>query len=68
MEDYYNEHLVNIYNDNNTTTSVPFPTDKFADEIFGGFQNSVFYDYLKIFVIILFIVFCIKIFAIFFEK
>ena len=68
MEDYNNEHLVNIYNESNTNTEVPFPSDTFADEIFGGFKNEVFYDYLKLFVIILFIIFCVKIFAIFFEK
>lgn len=59
---------VNIYNENISITEVPFPTDYLADEIFGGFKNEVFYDYLKLFVCILFIIFCIKIFSIFFEK
>lgn len=69
MEDYLAEHQnVYIYSENISNTDVPFPTDFFADQIFGGFKNEIFYDYLKLFVCILFIVFCIKIFAIFFEK
>ncbi len=66
MEDYKAEHSVNIYSE--TTSDVPFPTDYFADQIFGGFKNEIFYDYLKLFVTIIFIIFCIKIFAILFEK
>ena len=66
MEDYKAEHSVNIYSE--TNEDVPFPTDYFADQIFGGFKNEIFYDYLKLFVTIIFIIFCIKIFAILFEK
>ena len=68
MENYYAENSVDIYGETTTSSEVPFPTDSFADQIFGGFKNEVFYDYLKLFTIILFFVFCIKIFAIFFEK
>lgn len=50
------------------TTEVPFDTDYYADEIFGGFENVIFYDYFKLFVSIIFIVFCIRIFGIFFSK
>ena len=59
---------LNIYNETSSNLDVPFPTDKFADDIFGGFENIVFYDYLKLFTIIIFFIFCYKIFSIFFNK
>ena len=59
---------VDIYDDTMATTEVPFDTNFYADNIFGGFKNSDFYDYFTLFVAILFIVFCIRIFGMFFSK
>ena len=64
--DIYSDELSDISSD--TITSVPFPSDTFVDDIFGGFRNAVFYDYLKLFFIMAFFIFCIKIFGIFFER
>ena len=57
---------VSIYTDDTIEETVTFPTDKFADEYFGGFENSFFYDYLKLFSIIILIVFAIKILSLLF--
>ena len=58
---------VSIYTDDTIEETVTFPTDKFADEYFGGFENSFFYDYLKLFSIIILIVFAIKILSLLFN-
>lgn len=59
---------VSIYTDDTIEETVTFPTDKFADEYFGGFENSFFYDYLKLFSIIILIVFAIKILSLLFNS
>ena len=59
---------VSIYTSDTTEETVTFPTDKFADEYFGGFENSFFYDYLKLFSIIILIVFAIKILSLLFNS
>lgn len=64
MEEEFLTDEVNIY----TGTEVPFDTDYYADEIFGGFENAIFYDYFKLFISIFFVIFCIRIFGIFFSK
>ena len=66
-DEYINENEeVSIYGDGNTETTVTFPTDKFVDDYFGGFTYNFFYDYLKLFCIILLIVFAIKILSLLF--
>lgn len=66
-DEYINENEeVSIYGDCNTETTVTFPTDEFVDEYFGGFTYNFFYDYLKLFCIILLIVFAIKILSLLF--
>ena len=59
---------VSIYTDNTTEETITFPTDKFVDEYFGGFENSFFYDYLKFFSIIILIIFAIKILSLLFNS
>ena len=67
--DWVDEHTqVSIYTDDTIEETVTFPTDKFADEYFGGFENSFFYDYLKLFSIIILIVFAIKILSLLFNS
>lgn len=58
------EDSVDIY----SYTDLPFDTSYYADKIFGGFDNAIFYDYFKLFISIIFIIFCIRIFGIFFSK
>lgn len=50
---------VSIYNET-------FPVNNFVDNLFGGFSTPVFYDFLKFFFIIIFFIFCLKIFALLF--
>lgn len=58
------ENQVNIYSSSQT---VPFDVDNIVNSIFGSFRNDFFYDYIKLFIIIIFIIFCIKIFSMFFS-
>ena len=62
------DSIIEQYSDTIASTEVPFSIDTFVDDFFGGFKNEIFYDYLKFFCIMIFIIFCIKIFGIFFEN
>ena len=53
---------IGIYSD------LTFPVTEIVNTTFGGFTDPIFYDFLKLFFIIFFFIFCVKIFGIFFGK
>ncbi|MEG1705397.1 MAG: hypothetical protein RR290_02350 [Clostridia bacterium] len=50
---------VDIYN-------ATFPVRAFANNFFGGFATDIFYDFLTFVFILMFFIFCLKIFSLLF--